>query len=51
MHRFGTITSQDFNLIEDVTACTFTPMSNDITGQDPLLDPPASNGGSTYTNS
>ena len=46
---FGTITSQDFNLVEDLTGCTFTPMSNDITGQAPLLAPLASNGGSTQT--
>ncbi len=45
----GTITSNDYNLIEDVAGATFAPQAHDITGVDPLLDPLADNGGDTET--
>jgi hypothetical protein len=45
----GTITSDKYNLVEDTTACTFTPDPTDITGSDPVLDPLADNGGGTET--
>jgi CSLREA domain-containing protein len=34
----GTITSDNYNLVEDTTNCTFTPAANDLTGQDPAID-------------
>ncbi len=47
---FGTLTSEGFNLIEDVSSgCTFTETSGDITGEDPLLVDLADNGGPTLT--
>lgn len=47
---FGTITSDGFNLIETVSAsCTFAETTGDITGEDPLLDALADNGGPTPT--
>jgi Zn-dependent metalloprotease len=33
----GTISSSDYNLIESVSDCTFTPSTGDVTGSDPLL--------------
>ncbi|MCX6020459.1 MAG: CSLREA domain-containing protein, partial [Chloroflexi bacterium] len=47
----GALTSQGFNLIRNVTGCTgvVNGVSNDITGQDPLLDVLANNGGTTQT--
>ncbi len=45
----GTITSQDYNHIENVAGGTFTPLANDVTGTDPSLGPLANNGGSTLT--
>ncbi len=62
---FGTITSQDYNHVEDVTGGTFLvdssgksnkisvasflPLPNDVTGSDPLLGALANNGGTTLT--
>jgi CSLREA domain-containing protein len=46
---FGSITSQDYNHIEDLTDGTFAPMGNDVTGSDALLGPLANNGGTTQT--
>ena len=46
---YGVITSNDYNLIGDVTGATFTPAAHDITGADPLLGPLADNGGPTWT--
>lgn len=45
----GTITSSTYNLIQDVTGCTLTGGTGDITGQDPLLVSLANNGGNTKT--
>jgi uncharacterized repeat protein (TIGR01451 family)/CSLREA domain-containing protein len=46
----GTLTSQGYNLVENITGCTIggDPTGN-ITGQDPRLCPLADNGGSTQT--
>ncbi|MFN0277550.1 MAG: beta strand repeat-containing protein, partial [Pyrinomonadaceae bacterium] len=46
---FGTITSQDYNHVENTTGGTFTPSANDVTGTDPALGALANNGGSTET--
>ncbi len=60
---FGTITSQDYNHVEDVTGgvffassarkgketSTFFALPNDVTGSDPLLGALANNGGTTLT--
>ncbi|MCP5104613.1 MAG: hypothetical protein GY950_14600 [bacterium] len=47
---FGTIDSLDFNLVEDIGACTVTGITtHNITGSDPLLEPLADNGGFTET--
>jgi len=47
---FGTVTSQDFNLVEDTTGCTIVGVTtNDITGADPTLGSLADNGGPTLT--
>ena len=44
------LNSQDYNLIEDATDCNITgTTTNNITGQDPLLSPLASNGGPSQT--
>jgi CSLREA domain-containing protein len=45
----GTITSQDFNHVEDTTGGTFATMANDVTGTDPGLGALANNGGPTFT--
>lgn len=47
---YGTVTSQGYNLIEDITGCTIagSPFGN-ITGLDPGLGPLQNNGGSTFT--
>jgi predicted outer membrane repeat protein len=41
----GTITSQFYNHIGNITGCTFTPGTGDVTGSDPDLGPLADNGG------
>lgn len=46
---FGTVTSQNFNLIENTTDSTGFTGTNDITGQDPLLSPLQNNSGTTPT--
>ncbi len=48
---FGTLTSEGYNLIEDVSAgCTIAGnTTGNVTGADPLLMPGADNGGSTIT--
>ncbi len=46
---FGTITSQDYNHVENTAGGSFTPMGNDITGSDPGLGSLANNGGPTLT--
>jgi CSLREA domain-containing protein len=47
---FGTFQSGGYNLIEDVSACTFTGnTATNITGADPALAPLADNGGFTPT--
>ena len=43
------IASADYNLVEDTSGATFTPLANDITGQDPVLGALANNGGPTQT--
>jgi hypothetical protein len=47
---YGTITSGDYNLIQNPSGCTLSG-SNNVTGQDPKLDPNGlqSNGGPTRT--
>ena len=46
----GTLNSPGYNLIQDVTGCFFEgTVAGNITGQDPLLDPLAENGGDTWT--
>ena len=42
---WGTITSQFYNHIENITGCTFTPGTGDVTGSDPSLGLLADNGG------
>ena len=44
------LTSQDYNLIQDITGCTITgSTANNITGADPNLGPLQDNGGPTHT--
>ncbi|MEM7112219.1 MAG: choice-of-anchor D domain-containing protein [Chloroflexota bacterium] len=46
----GTLTSQDYNLIEDVTGCTISgTTTNNVTGAAPNLAALAANGGNTQT--
>lgn len=46
----GTLTSQDYNLVENMSGCTINgTTTNNITGQDPKLLTLADNGGSTQT--
>ena len=46
----GPLTSEDHNLVGDLTGCTIVGITtNNITGQDPLLDILADNGGPTQT--
>jgi hypothetical protein len=45
----GSITSNDYNLIEDTSGCTIAPQAHDITGQDPGLGLLEDNGGPTLT--
>ncbi|NIP85808.1 MAG: hypothetical protein GTO03_09700 [Planctomycetales bacterium] len=46
----GTLTSQGYNLVEDLTDCTIGgDTTGNVTGQDPRLSPLADNGGSTQT--
>jgi CSLREA domain-containing protein len=45
----GALTTQFYNLIENLTGCTFTAGTGDITGSDPALDVLADNGGTTQT--
>ncbi len=47
---YGMLNSQGFNLIRTMTSCTVGgPTIGDITGQDPLLNTLADNGGGTLT--
>ncbi|MFZ1699275.1 MAG: choice-of-anchor D domain-containing protein, partial [Pyrinomonadaceae bacterium] len=46
---FGTITSQNYNHVENTTGGTFTPLAGDATGTDALLGALAANGGPTLT--
>jgi CSLREA domain-containing protein len=46
----GVLTSEDYNLIENLTGCAVTHLTaHNITGQDPELDPLQNNGGTTLT--
>ncbi|MCC6192206.1 MAG: hypothetical protein IT318_24510 [Anaerolineales bacterium] len=46
----GTVTSQDYNLIQSTTGCTVTgTTTHNVTGSDPKVDPLADNGGATLT--
>jgi hypothetical protein len=45
----GNIPGGGYNLIENLTGCTFTPGTGDITGSDPLLGALDDYGGSTQT--
>jgi len=46
---FGTITSNDYNLIGEDDFDVFMPMPNDLEGEVPQLGPLADNGGATLT--
>jgi len=47
---FGMLTSQGFNLIQDVSGCTILGDSTgNLLGADPELGPLQNNGGPTYT--
>jgi len=47
---YGSLTSQNYNLIENVGSCTLSGATNfNITGQNPLLGALANNGGPTKT--
>ena len=46
----GTLNSMGYNLVQDVSACTFSgDMTGNITGADPLLGTLRDNGGNTWT--
>jgi hypothetical protein len=46
----GNLTSQDYNLVENINSCTFVgSVAGNIYGQDPRLAPLANNGGDTRT--
>ena len=45
----GTITSLNYNLVEDTAGCGWTSEAEDITGSDPDLGPLQDNGGPTET--
>lgn len=45
----GTVTSQGYNHVENVSGGTFATLSGDVTGSDPQLAPLGNNGGSTLT--
>lgn len=45
----GTITSQDYNHVENTSGGTFSVLSGDVTGLDPDLGPLTNNGGTTLT--
>ncbi|SDB66993.1 Por secretion system C-terminal sorting domain-containing protein [Flavobacteriaceae bacterium MAR_2010_188] len=46
---FGTVTSNDYNLVQNDDLNIFAAMANDIEGEDPMLDALADNGGPTMT--
>ncbi|WP_455169340.1 T9SS type A sorting domain-containing protein [Aegicerativicinus sediminis] len=46
----GSITSADYNLVETDALGVFTPMSNDIEGEDPVLGTLENNGGDVLPN-
>jgi hypothetical protein len=49
---WGTLSSQDYNLVEDTTNCYISGnTAHNITGQDPLLGALQANGGPTWTRS
>ncbi len=49
-YNTAVLTSQDYNLIQDTTGCTFAgTTTNNITGADPNLGPLQDNGGPTRT--
>ena len=45
----GTVTSQGYNHVEDISGGTFTAIAGDTTGTDPQLGALANNGGTTLT--
>jgi hypothetical protein len=45
----GTLTSYGYNLIGNMSGCTLTPTSGDLTNMDPLLNTLGNNGGPTLT--
>ncbi len=46
----GTLTSEGYNLIQDITGCTITGVTTgNLTGVNPLLDTLLDNGGPTFT--
>ena len=45
----GTVTSQGYNLVENISGGTFAVLGGDLTGTDPQLGPLANNGGGTLT--
>lgn len=45
----GTLTSADYNLVEQTSGCTLAGGTHDQTAVDPALDPLANNGGPVFT--
>lgn len=45
----GVVTTGGYNLVEDTSGCTFTPLGTDLIGVDPMLGPLADNGGPSAT--
>ena len=45
----GALTSQGYNLVQNVLGCSFTTTTGDITGKSPNLGPLQNNGGGTLT--
>jgi CSLREA domain-containing protein len=45
----GTITTLDYNLVENTSGAVFTPQAHDQVGIDPVFGPLAANGGPTLT--
>ena len=46
---WGTLTSLNYNLVEDTTGCGWTSIAEDLTGWDPNLGPLQDSGGPTQT--
>jgi CSLREA domain-containing protein len=46
---YGTIIADDYNLVQDLTSCSLTTGTHNLTGIDPKLNDLRNNGGLTYT--